>query len=254
MIVTAEFVFLHYPKTGGLFVAQVLKELHRRTGRSCREIMLPNAKRLRGGGPDPHGTWEQIPAEHRGKPVLAAIRNPFDRYVSIYEFRHWLRPPSWSPEAIRERFPSFPNLGFAEFVDFLNDFDIRSRTHSDRLRADIGAMSYAFIQFFFREPAKTIAALDDAYLDSDRYRDDMAPATFLRQESLREDLCRALAGFGFAAGETAFIRDEARVNATSLRAHGPPWQAYYDPELAARVRRKDRLMFRIFPEYDRPPA
>ena len=73
-----------------------------------------------------HGTSEQVPAIFGDRPRFTTIRNPFDRYVLLFEFGWWKsehgeRP--WLDEA-RRRFPHFPDLSFAEFLD-LTEYIVR---------------------------------------------------------------------------------------------------------------------------------
>lgn len=73
MLTTRYFVFLHVQKTGGKFIKRVCEE------QLPAEWFIPNSAR-------PHGTIRQIPPECEGLPVFAAMRNPWDWYVSWYHF------------------------------------------------------------------------------------------------------------------------------------------------------------------------
>jgi len=155
MIITDEFVFLHYPKTGGLFVSGVLKKVNP----ACQELMTPNIKRIRGAGVfNPHGTYEQIPEAHRAKPVISCIRNPFDRYVSTFAIRNWAQgQPREEREKIKEEYPEFPELTFEEYLSFINKYDIGSRTDNTIFKLDFGFMTYYLILFFFKKPRDVIS-------------------------------------------------------------------------------------------------
>ncbi|MFA5114044.1 MAG: hypothetical protein WC529_07115 [Candidatus Margulisiibacteriota bacterium] len=248
MIITDKFVFLHFPKTGGLFVAGALKKLSERSGGrcTCRELLLPNLKRIDGAGVNNvHGTCEQIPAEDRPKPIVSCIRNPFDRYVSTYEFRNWVQQPARFLPEIKERFPRFPDLTFAEYVEFINIYDIRSRTDHELLTADIGMISYAFIQFFARDPRRAIRELGEADLG-------LAAVTFLRTEDLNRQLYEYLQKMDYNDEDIRFILAEERSNATPARQGKAGWRQYYDRKLYEQVRQKESLLFKLFPEYDQP--
>ena len=67
MIVTDKFVFVHLPRSGGTFVSEVIRKFFP----SAHEIgyHLPRAL---------------LPREYSNLPVLGAVRNPWDFYVSWY--------------------------------------------------------------------------------------------------------------------------------------------------------------------------
>lgn len=121
MIFTDRFVYVHQPKTGGTFVTAVLFRLHE--FRWTRWTHLRSAFRVnlvhrnRYGtlvyNNHKHGGRAAIPPEQRHKPVLATVRNPYDLYVSQYEFGWWRR---------REyrRFFS-PETSFADYVRIAGD-------------------------------------------------------------------------------------------------------------------------------------
>ncbi|MGB6012319.1 MAG: sulfotransferase family 2 domain-containing protein, partial [Desulfobacterales bacterium] len=90
-IITDDFVYIHYPKTGGTFVTHVLKRLYQYKKKyKLLTTFLPKRIQRRFHGfiqtDKKHGTCDEIPELHRNKPILATIRNPYDRYVSHYEF------------------------------------------------------------------------------------------------------------------------------------------------------------------------
>jgi hypothetical protein len=258
MIITDKFVFIHYPKTGGSFVEEVLKKLHKRKHwfrrpPLCQQLMMPNLKKIRGANIcNPHGTYEQIPEEHKGKPIVSCMRNPFDRYVSTYEYRNWRQQQSEELEQILRQFPSFPELTFEEYLSFINIFDIKSRVYHELLRVDIGTTAYTFFQFFFKNTEKVFQRLDEAYLNSDEYKKDMPEITFLRNESLNLDLYNILLKFGYPEEDVSFIIHEKMVNVTSRR-NARRWHEYYRKESYEYVKWKERFIFRLFPEYMEAP-
>jgi hypothetical protein len=258
MIVTDKFVFLHYPKTGGSFVAHVLKKIHRRIRYrklfinvpTCRELLLPNVKRIHGAYRyNQHGTYEQIPEEYKALPIISCIRNPFDRYVSTYEFRNWSKKYLAPVHKIIERYPDFPNLNFEQYLSFINIFDIESRVHHDLLKVDIGMITYSFIQFFFRDPQQIIPNLNDEYLASDAYVRDMPEITFLRTENLNRELYDLLLKFGYREDDISFIIKEEKINVTQRREKEKSWKDYYNKDMIEIVRYKERFLFKLFPEY-----
>src|SRR5437879_4149254 len=65
MIVTDKFVFVHLPRSGGTFVSEVIRKFFP----SAHEIGYHLPRTL-------------LPAEYSHLPVLGAVRNPWDFYVS----------------------------------------------------------------------------------------------------------------------------------------------------------------------------
>ncbi len=218
----------------------------------CRELLLPNLKRIGGARvTNVHGTWEQIPDEFRDRPVISCIRNPFDRYISTYEFRNWIEPKPDNLVKILAQYPAFPELSFKQYLEFINVFDINSRTGHELLKVDIGMITYAFIQFFFKDPMRTIETMDEGYLGSEQHRCDMAGVKFLRTENLNQELYDLLLEFGYEERDISFIIDEPRVNATPQRKGKNDWERYYDRELYELVKHKERLILKLFPEYNK---
>lgn len=70
MIVTDKFVFVHMHKCGGTFINVFLKEF------------FPQAREI-----GYHFPVHCLPPQYRHLPVLGTVRNPWDFYVSYYEFQ-----------------------------------------------------------------------------------------------------------------------------------------------------------------------
>lgn len=121
MIFTDRFVYVHQPKTGGTFVTAVLFRLHEL--RWTRWTHLRSAFRVNLVHRNKYGTLVYnnhkhggrgaIPPEQRHKPVLATVRNPYDLYVSQYEFGWWKR------REYRRFFA--PDTSFADYVRIAGD-------------------------------------------------------------------------------------------------------------------------------------
>jgi len=135
MIVTESFVWINYPKTASTFTREVLKELYavrrlnlmkvwRFRSRFIKEVLCPELRPGTGsrhGTPTPHGTISQIPTDHWDLPVASAFRDPIERYVSLYNYGDW-KVSDQMPEGIekiRMRFPSYPDLGLADFIRYI---------------------------------------------------------------------------------------------------------------------------------------
>ena len=254
MILTPSFVFLHHPKAGGTFVTRVLERLLRPRnpvgrilGRIGGEAAFLDVNK--------HGTWREIPVSHRHLPVVTTVRNPYDRYVSEFEYGFWKRRPgsrTRSPQ-FRELFPRFPELSFEEFVDFWADA-AAGRPTALPPGDHLGRESFRFVDFYFRRPPEEAwPSIDDAYIEGRGWEGDLAPVRFLRMEDLNRELHDYLVGAGFPRDRVEFVLKEGRIlPGGSSRPRDRDWTSYYTPALRGKVRRRERLLFSAFPWYDAP--
>lgn len=261
MLITDSFVFLHLPKTGGTFVTTVLKKVEEQInngkilGRThFKELTLPNIKWVRcRHQADQHGTYQQIPSKYLKFPIISVIRNPFDRYVSTYEFQNWIRNPAADLEAIIKLLPTYPELSFGEYLNYLSSFDLCNRPGYEQLKVDIGVQTFQFIQMFFKDPLATIKKMDESYLKSDEYVYDMPEITFLRMENLNQELFDILIKFGYPQNKIEFILEEKKIFPPgSSRNDLKNWQQYYNRDTYEFVKHKERLLLKLFPEYNIP--
>lgn len=100
MLVSDDFVYLHMPKTGGGTITGVLRDV------------LPAGYVRNGPQPHVHPGWRWIPEQASALPVFVHVRNPWDWYVSWYEFSRRRREPTtkrlWvSAFADEPDFPTF---------------------------------------------------------------------------------------------------------------------------------------------------
>ena len=256
MIITEDFVLLNFPRTGSTFVRNALKRLYGGeeggvTAR-LRELILPidrTFSALEQNRRSQHGTYAQIPAEHRHLPVVSVMRNPFDLYVSHYELGFWRKHPPAGRQTPGGRDPGGPDLSFGQYVELMHGPGLEDVLVGKNPRADVGHLTVHFLKFFSREPARAVDALTDEYIDGRHFREDLAGVRFLHQEDLASELRRFLARVGHSPQETAFIEALPPENA-ARRRQGRPWPAYYSDELRTLVRRRERMLFTLFPEYD----
>lgn len=246
MILTDDFVFIHMPKTAGTFVTRMLERVYE--GARCVDI-------------NKHGTCSEIPPSHVGLPIVATLRNPYERYLSQYRFGWWKRYPEryCGEDAMRQMFPHYPALSFVDFVELANSkfigvFQQRSsgfeNTHFPPERR-LGWHTEQFARFFFHDPIAVFRRIDDAYLAKRRYREDLFPVRFLRVDHLNRELYEWLLELGHPCQRVEPILTASRIRpAGGEHPVGDRWQDAYTPELAELVRRRERLLFEIFPEHD----
>lgn len=257
MLITDKFVYIHQPKTGGTFVTSVLKKLY-----GCKSLDdKPTGLLRRMFGTrfcpvieiNKHGRCAQIPRRYRGKPIVASIRNPYDRYVSQYEFKWWhAHPESIAAEKeIKQMFPSYPDLTFEEFVLLRNTFFVVGKKEGFAEGRHPGWHSEQFIKFFFRDYERVLSGMNQQYFDSGAFRRDMFPVRFLNTSSLNRDLHEFLREMGHTEEEVSFILSSGKIYPREGgRDKGKAWEKYYSPELKDLVRKREWLLFDLFPEFD----
>jgi hypothetical protein len=261
MLINNRFVFIHHPKTGGHFVRQVLHHAAQQEirefplGRLRRASILPRRFRCEKAN-DYHGTCRDIPAEHRHKPILSAVRNPFDYYVSQYHFGWWAAHPEeyLDFEWVRKTFPTFPNLSFDEFLE------LSSRSSADFYGSGdgpegqrLGSYSLSFIHTFFRNPREACRHIDDDYLLNRRWGRDMFPVHFLRTERLNEDLYLYLRSAGYPRRYLREVLQKPPVRPTTGIFELQPndtYKSHYSQAAYDLIRQKERLLFAIFDHFD----
>ena len=69
MIATEQFVFVHVPKTGGVFLGEAMRE------HTAAEDL------------GQHALYGNLPERYRGLPAICFVRNPWDWYVSFWHHR-----------------------------------------------------------------------------------------------------------------------------------------------------------------------
>lgn len=263
MILTDSFVMLNFPRTGSTSVRSALRQLYGpwwnalgldsspRPSSGFRELLLPidrtrKAERL--ARTSQHGRWGQIPESHRHLPVVSILRHPLDLAVSHFVHDDWWKSPPIDEAVLRRRFPSWPHLPFAQYLDFEHEFALPDVLKGMRPPAEIGNLTAHFLRFFARDPDATLAGLTDARIDSGELAGDLPPIRWLRHDHLIDDLTEFLREFGHPPRRLERIRRHPRLNVSIARA-GRPWRDFYDPGLEALKRHRERALFRLFPQF-----
>src|SRR6266496_4395359 len=269
MIITPKFVVLNFPKTGSTFVRTVLKEIEQKQTRSLferlaymtglkqrpfQELKCPNIKSRMPSERqifDQHGTYEQVPLKYRELPVLSVARNPFDRYVSVFEFRFWARISVADLTRIRNVFPTFPDLSFAEYLDYCDYQMAEHRIPDIKPKTELGSQTVFFIQMFFKDPRRTLTRIDEEFITSGAYKHEMPKLHLLRTESLNQDLYNYLITMGYPSRDIEFIINRKKIQppAGTNRTPDRKWQDYYSTELMQRVCRKEKLLLKMFADF-----
>jgi hypothetical protein len=164
MIITESFVWLNNPKTASTFIRKTLSELYNRRGKSLValwrlrnrwmvELEVPELRPkagLRAGKLTPHGTINQIPEKYVYLPVVSAIRDPVEKYLSLYSYADWKKTDQLpvALDVINKKYPNFPELSFEAFVDYTNDFYGNNRLVIGASVFNLGPMAADFLRFF----------------------------------------------------------------------------------------------------------
>ena len=265
MLLTDRFVYLHQPKTGGTFVASMLTQIHEARGDRVITVWFDPASgasspvatpgtvvRLMLTTRNQHGARRDIPPAMTGLPILATVRNPYDRYVSQYEFAWWRQHPEmFGPIGdVRGRYPGYPDLSFADFVNLTNEVSVQFRA-PDHPAGTPGFHTQQFVEYFFRQPDAAWAKLLHTAQAADLCRAELDGSRVIDQARLNDDLAEALLAFGYREDEADRVRRARHVwPPEGGRAAGAAWQPYYTPELKAHVRQKERWLFEWFPQFD----
>lgn len=216
MLVTADLVFVHVPRTGGAFIRDILRE-HLRPE--------PTAPRFA-----THASYEELPAEFRDRPGFCVVRNPWDWYVSWYE--HTI-----------QRGPQFARLDSRDpkRVNWDALFDGGRSSFEDAVvRVCDGRLDHPF--------AATIRRRDtDLY--SEYVRRLAAPA--IKRGSLEvgrfEELIPFVVDFFDRHGLfTVDLREAIEGSPPANASEHGPYREYYGPELRELVAHKARWVIERF--------
>jgi len=226
MIVTDKFVFVHFPRTGGTFITDVIMRF------------FPSAQEI-----GYHLPRYLLPNQYSHLPVLGAVRNPWEFYVSWY-YHVWPRDAatpltSWLTENGKQQFEGATrnalNLG----------------TDNDRLEAliekmpsnvDYGKRNIANIT---KDALRKIRGTGVGYYTFrfNHLFGDSAEVFFCRQERLRADLIQFLEQIGAATQPIrAYILAAEKKNSAD-HSH---YSTYYTSELAELVSIRERAIIDRF--------
>jgi hypothetical protein len=202
MLVTDDFVYLHVPKTGGGTIRDVL------------ESVLPLGYVRRGPRPHVHPGWRHIPEEAAELPVFCHVRNPWDWYVSWYEFGR---------RQSARRTARLWHSAFADEPDFPTFLGRACRGGLDHDVPEIANLMRAGLDFYTSRWMILVGGVPDEQLHVGRF------------ERLFEDLEAFLGEVGAPVGDD-FARRAAEVPGVHVGERGP-YRDYYDDRTRRLVRR-----------------
>ncbi len=258
MLLSDKFVFIHFPKTGGTFVTKTIEKIHpkNRLGRLDQDRKLTKLLMLLGiaggsvinlkdGHYAKHATYDDIPFRFKNKKIFSTIRNPYDQYVSQYEFGFWKKFPErffFDVENFLKLYPGWEEISFPEYIRLVNirKHVKRLEENSDNPEFPVGRQTYEFMNFFFKQSAKIFASeIDEKYVKNGDYKRDLAPVHFLTTEYLNRELYNFLITLDYEPKDLKFILESEKIfPKEGGRSEDKKWSKYYDSELKQYVRRR----------------
>jgi hypothetical protein len=203
---------------------------------------------------DKHGGCNEIPKKYITREIITTIRNPYEYYVSQYEFgwwkkKQWLKYYKRIPE-LAEKLTLFPNLSFTDFLEIYHSFNPKGYQNISDPKQP-GRCTFEFIDMYFRNPGDVYKKISPEYISSGDYKDDMFPVRFFFTNKLNQGLIDILLEMGYPVDHVSFISGKAKVLPQGKgRKKEQNWEKYYTPELKAIIRKKEDFLFRLFPEFD----
>lgn len=263
MVITDKFVYIHKPKTGGTFVTSALLKLYDGKWNYFNHAKLAFLKKIHFTNhlgkltltANKHGGCLEIPNGHREKLIASTIRNPYDHYVSQYEFGWWKRK-EWHKyyktfDEFALKFPTFPDINFQQFMELM-PMVFNPAPHKDfHNEFALGWGTVDFINDCFYKPAEVLKNINKDYVRSGNYKEDMFPVEFIFTHKLNQQLHDFLLAQGYPQKSIDFIQTKDKVLPQGKgRTKNQKWEKYYTPELMDLVRKKDWFLFDLFPEFD----
>lgn len=252
MIITNDFILINFPKTASSFTREVIKKVYERySDKLFEEYFAPVIVDSKlAGQTSQHGTVQQIPSAHKSKRIISIIRNPFDRYVSLYTFGWWKDHPQTDFNILKNEFPTYPNISFYEFFKMTDRYGKKNALTASGIDydVDIGLHSVQFIQYYSYDPASTFKRIITFGWRKEDLKVFFPDILFLHQEDLRNELLDFLQSLDLDKNDLQFIKTLDPINVSRDLNDKDFWK-FYDDYLIDLILEKDRLIFDIFPNF-----
>jgi hypothetical protein len=257
MIITDKIIFLHFPKSGGTFISKAIEHLYLNNILVKYSQLNPVIRFFKSkvyfedfrendafdnvlNNRNNHNGYSQIPIQHKGKPVFTSIRNPFDFYVSYYETKKWATAITLSDPEILTKFPSFPELSFEEFLEFIDFYYINkvySKITGLEKKCGLGLYTMLFIFLYCVNPLKVFSLIvqeKDADLIEKIITENIAKdIKFICFNDLRNNLYNYLVKF-YPENSILFIFNMKGENVGKSRKF-KEWELYYNDQTLKKI-------------------
>ncbi len=232
MLVSQSLVFIHLTKCGGTFVRSALLEVD---------------------GPEKfagryHGPWSELPNQYRAMPVITAVRNPYDWWVSWY---HYMKKTNWFNPIARAAVNS-GNESFSDMLQFIVE-SLKNNTQAAALvDSEIQALKNAsnvvhndfttHMIGYMRQQQCGVLSWRFAF---QLYGLPETQLTILKQESLLDDLTTAMnrAGLTLENNQNQSLLNLPKVNVTQRKSN---YREYYNEQSQAAVANLDKQILDRF--------
>lgn len=255
MLVTRQFIYLTFPRTGCNFCRTVIKELYNKrknenklfqfykygsVNNSCEEILTHHYFEDK---ENHHSSYSQIPKKFKKKIIVSNIRNPISRFESMYKLKWWNSVNAFNDADFKNIYNHYPNISIEDYTDLL---DKSFQQHLNKIgfnkNIKIGPQTLEFINFFFKNPTEVLKNLSLSYIENKEYLKDIGNVHFLQQENLKEDLARFLKAKGFNKNEIEFIEQHDSVNVSKKHTDS------LSSEIKENIKETEWLLFEILRE------
>jgi len=191
--------------------------------RFMKEVLCPELRPGTGdryGTPTPHGTVSQVPLIYQRLPIVSAIRDPMERYISLYNFGDWKHPDLMleNIEGIRKIFPYYPDLGLADFIRYITFYYGQTRLEVGDGKWSIGVHSADFLRFFTRH-----GSTDETTIRFDSWKsleNEINAVKFFYCDNINQELYEWLSIQEFHRRDIEFIINKSRVNVSPRSSEG----------------------------------
>ena len=261
MIITDDFVMINFPKTGSTFARKMIQDIHCYNKYNFIEkffykikfvkkpffqiLETPNIRNSSNKYKfmDEHGIYKQVPEIHKHKRLMTIKRDVFSRYISMYEFKDWQRAPWLNEKELKVKFDNYPDISFHDFVTLIIENNQIERLPDINKKLLIGPTTAQFILFYFKEPFKILNTIDEAYIQSDNYKNDMINITFLDQGKLNQELYDFLLSVGYKKNKIKFILEAQKINNSTPK--GKTINDYFTKDLYDYISYHERFLLKI---------
>lgn len=231
MIITNDFIFIHFPKARGSFVKSILSHLYAIFFNneyqeknillkcfSSKPIFIKDKENLLLGEFLPvykmHNDIVDIKKEYLNKPRFTVLRNGVDFYNSFFRSKVWINVRTSNNATIKIKYPLFPKLTFEEFIIFIHWFYVENlwKVLNIENKKEFGLYTIMLVLQCSRNPIKMLEKMHTMDISNDSFASDLKEdeMTFLDFKDLRKSL-KTYFGQYHNLNKLSFIEEKPRL-------------------------------------------